>query len=86
MLAYTKYTIYICNIIIKTTITMKVKIKFKSCSSDKIYQTVIEIEEYTLSKIIKDEHICKIFKTEKAIENKTHDILILTGIEDIDHT
>lgn len=65
---------------------MKAKIKFKSCSSDKIYQTVIEIEEYTLSKIIKDKTICKIFKTEKAIENKTNDILILTGIEDIDHS
>lgn len=65
---------------------MKAKIKFKSCSSDKIYQTVIEIEEYTLSKIIKDKTICKIFKTEKEIENKTNDILILTGIEDIDHS
>lgn len=35
---------------------------------------------------MKDEIICKIFKTEKAIENKTNDILILTGIEDINHT
>lgn len=65
---------------------MKVKIKFKSCSSNKIYQIVTEIEEYTLSKIIKDEIICKIFKTEKEIENKINDILLLTGIEDIDHT
>ena len=65
---------------------MKVKIKFKSCTSDKKYQTVIEFEEYTISKIIKDEIICKIFKTEKAIENKINDILLITGIEDIDHT
>jgi hypothetical protein len=65
---------------------MKLKIKFKSCSSNKIYQTVIEIEEYTLSRIIKDKIICKIFKIEKTIENKTNDILILTGIEDIYHT
>lgn len=41
---------------------MKAKIKFKSYSSDKIYKTVIEIE------------------------NKTNDILLLTGIEDINHT
>lgn len=81
-----KYTIYLCSTINKTTITMKVKIKFKSCSSDKIYQTVIEIEEYTLSKIIKDEIICKIFKNRKAIENKINDILLIKGIEDIDHT
>lgn len=47
---------------------------------------MIEIEEYTLSKIIKDEIIYKIFKTEKAIENKTHDILLITGIEDINNT
>lgn len=65
---------------------MKVKIKFKSCSLDKIYQTVIEIEEYTLSKIIKDKTIYKIFKIEKEIENKTNDILLITGIEDVDHT
>ena len=81
-----KYIIYLYSIIIKTTIIIKLKIKFKSCSSDKIYQTIIEIEEYTLSQIIKDEIIHKIFKTEKAIENKTHDILLITGIEDIDHT
>lgn len=65
---------------------MKLKIKFKSCNSDKEYQTVIEIEEYTLSQIIKDKIIHKIFKTEKAIENKTHDISLITGIKDIDHT
>lgn len=65
---------------------MKAKIKFKSCSSDKIYQTVIEIEEYTISKIIKDKIIYKIFRTERAIENKTNDILLLIGIEDIDHS
>ena len=55
---------------------MKVKIKFKSCNSDKIYQTVIEIEEYTISKIIKDKIIYKIFRTERAIEKKTNDILL----------
>lgn len=65
---------------------MKVKIKFKSCNSDKIYQTVIEIEEYTLSEIIKDKIVYKIFKTEKEIENKTNNLLLLTGIEDIDNT
>lgn len=65
---------------------MKAKIKFKSCHSDKIYQTVIEIEEYTISKIIKDKIIYKIFRTEREIENKTNDILLLIGIEDIDHT
>lgn len=65
---------------------MELKIKFKSCNSNKKYQTVIEIEEYTLSQIIKDEIIRKMFKTEKAIENKTNDILLLTGIEDIDNT
>lgn len=65
---------------------MKLKIKFKNCNSDKKYQTVIEIEEYTLSQIIKDEIIHKIFKTKKAIENKTHSILLITGIKDIDHT
>lgn len=65
---------------------MKVKIKFRSYNSDKIYQTMIEIEEHKLSKIIKDKIIYKISKTEKAIENITNDILLLTGIEDIDHT
>lgn len=65
---------------------MKVKIKFKSYNSDKIYQTVIEIEECTLSQIIEYETINKIFKIERAIENKIQDILLITGIEDIDHT
>lgn len=33
---------------------MEIRIKFKSCSSDKIYQIMIRIEEYTPSKITKD--------------------------------
>ena len=80
MLAYIKQHIYICNIIIKTTSIMKLKINLKSLNSKEKYHTVIEIKEETICELFKDEVILKIFREERRIEKENNDTLIITGI------
>lgn len=74
---------YICSIIIKTTLTMKLKINLKSCNSNKKYHTVIEIEEETICELLRDEIILKILKEERKIEKENNEVLIIAGIEDL---
>lgn len=75
MLAYIKYYMFICNIIIKTTLTMKLKINLKSCNSIKKHHTVIEIKEEAICELFKDEIILKIFREKKRSRDRRLNII-----------
>lgn len=62
---------------------MKLKIKFAIGIRNDEYSTIIEVEEETLSHLIKDEIILKIFKEEKKLEKEYNKIMYIKGIEDI---
>jgi hypothetical protein len=62
---------------------MKLKIKFAIGTGNDEYSTIIEVEEETLSHLIKDEIILKIFKEEKKLEKEYNKIMYIKGIEDI---
>lgn len=63
---------------------MKLKIKFRQVGAEAFKDVIIEVENETLAKLIKDEIFTKIMEEEKDLETTYNKRYYLKGIEDID--
>lgn len=61
---------------------MKLKITFTDGFKD--YSTIIKVEEPTLSELISNKALPRIFKEERELEKKHKKVMQIKGIKDMD--